>query len=69
MAAIAKFEQQDWVQQLTGGNAMQSAKQQHVDPKVVFPFGDNFLIGTIHGANTNAKAKVTSPAMNKVVKI
>jgi hypothetical protein len=69
MAAIAKFEQQDWVQQLTGGNAMQSTKQQHLDPNVVFSFGDDFLVGTIHGANTNTKAKVTSPDVNEVVEI
>jgi hypothetical protein len=32
MAAITKFEQQDWLRQLTGVNAIQSAKRQHVDP-------------------------------------
>ncbi len=57
------------MQQLTGGNATQSAKQQCVDPNVAFLFGDDFSVGTIHGANTNAKAKVTSPAVNKVVEI
>ncbi len=67
MAAIAKFEQQDWVQQLTGVNATQSAKRQHVDPNVAFPFGDDFSVGTIHSAN--AKTKVTPPAMNEVVEI
>ncbi len=67
MATIAEFEQQDWVRQLTGVNATQSAKQQHVDPNVAFLFGDNFLVGTIHGAN--AKTKVTSPAVNEVVEI
>jgi hypothetical protein len=67
MAAIAKFKQQDWVRQLTGVNATQSTKQQHVDPNVAFPFGNNFLAGTIHGAN--AKTKVMSPAVNEVVEI
>ncbi len=67
MAAIAKFKQQDWVQQLTEVNATQSAKQQHLDPNVAFPFGDDFLVGIIHGAN--ARTKVTSPALNEVVEI
>jgi hypothetical protein len=67
MAAIAEFKKQDWVQQLTGVNATQSAKRQHVDPNVAFLFGDDFLVGTIHRAN--AKTKVTSPAMNEVVEI
>ncbi len=67
MAATAKFKQQDWVRQLTGAKATQSAKQQHVDPDVAFPFGYDFSIGTIHGAT--AKTKVTSPAINEVVEI
>jgi hypothetical protein len=67
MAATAKFEQQDWVRQLTGVNATQSAKQQHVDPNMAFPFGDDFSVGTIHSAK--AKTKVASPAMNEVVVI
>ncbi len=55
------------MRQLTGVNATQSAKQQHVDPNLAFPFGDDFLVGTIHGAN--AKTKVSSPTVNEVVEI
>ncbi len=56
MAAIAEFEQQDWVQQLTGGGSTSNVPaRQHVDPNVAFPFEDDFPIGTILGANTNAK--------------
>ena len=41
--AIAEFEQQDWVQQLTGGgkHTIRAAKQ-HVNPNVAFPFDDDF---------------------------
>ncbi len=65
MAAIAEFEQQDWVQQLAQGSITQSTTKQHVDPNVAFPFQDNFSVGTIHGAN----AKAVTPNMNKVVEI
>jgi hypothetical protein len=68
MAAIAEFEQQDWVQHLTGGGIMlQGAAKQHVDPNVAFPFKDDFSVGTIQGAN--ATAKPSSPTVNKVVEI
>ena len=52
MAAIAEFEQQDWVQQLPGGeNQTIGAAKQHVNPNVAFPFDDDFSVGTIQGAN------------------
>ncbi len=52
-AAIAEFEQQDWVQQLTrGGKQTNGAAKQHIDPNVAFPFDNDFSVGTIHGANT-----------------
>jgi hypothetical protein len=41
--------------------------RQHVNPNVAFPFEDNFSIGTIHGANANAKQ--SSPTANEVVEI
>jgi hypothetical protein len=65
MAAIAEFEKQDWVQQLAQGTRIQNTTKQHVDPDVAFPFWDDFLVGTIHGAN----AKTITPNMNKVVEI
>ncbi len=65
MAAIAEFEQQDWVQQCAQGSITQSTTKQHMDPNVAFPFQDNFSMVTIHGAN----AKAVTPIMNKVVEI
>ncbi len=65
MAAIAEFKQQDWVQQLAQGSTFQNTTKQHVDPNVAFPFQDDFLVGTIHGAN----AKTVTPTANDVVEI
>jgi hypothetical protein len=65
MAAIAEFEQQDWVQQLAQGSITQSTTRQHVNPNVAFLFQDNFSVSTIHGAN----AKAATPNINKVVEI
>jgi hypothetical protein len=68
MAAIAEFEQQDWVQQLTGGGSTSNVPaRQHVNPNMAFPFEDNLSIGTIHGANANAKQ--SSSTANEVVEI
>jgi hypothetical protein len=67
MAAIAKFEQQDWVQQLTGGDKpTNGAAKQHVNPNVAFPFDDDFSVGTIHGANAT---KQSTPTASEVVEI
>ncbi len=67
MAAIAEFEQQDWVQQLTGGgNQNIGVTKQHVDPNVAFPFDDDFSVGTIHGANA---AKQPTHNAGEVVEI
>jgi hypothetical protein len=38
MAAIAEFEQQDWVQKLAQGSITQSTTRQHVNPNVAFLF-------------------------------
>jgi hypothetical protein len=68
IAAIAEFEQQDWVQQLTGGGiTLNVPARQHVNPNVAFPFEDDFSIVTIHEANANAKQ--SSPTANEVVEI
>ena len=67
MAAIAEFEQQDWVQQLTGGGKQHiGATKQHADPNVAFPFDDDFSFRTIHGANA---AKQPTPNAGAVVEI
>jgi hypothetical protein len=64
MAAIAEFKQQDWVKQLAQDSIAQQATK-HMDPYVAFPFQDDFLVGTIHGAND----KAVTPNTNKVVEI
>jgi hypothetical protein len=51
MSAIAEFEEQDWVKLLSQDSSTQRPKKTHVDPNVAFPFQDDFLVGTIHGAN------------------
>jgi hypothetical protein len=65
MAAIAEFEEQDWVKPLTGGNSPTAGTgRKHVNSNVAFSFQDNFLVATIHGANATAK-----PVTNEVVEI
>jgi hypothetical protein len=54
MAAIADFEQQDWVKQLTQEENPRQTTKKHVYPNVAFLFQDLFSVRTIHG--TNAKA-------------
>ena len=67
MAAIAELEQQDWVQQLTGGGKQNiGVTKQHVDPNVAFPFDDDLSVGTIHGANAT---KQPTPNAGAVVEI
>jgi hypothetical protein len=68
MAAIAEFKQQDWVQQLTGGDKPTNrAANQHIDPNVAFLFDNDFSVGTIHGG-ANA-AKQPTPTAGEVVEI
>jgi hypothetical protein len=58
MAAIADFEQQDWVKQLMQEENPRQSTKTHVDSDVAFPFQDGFSIRTIHGAT----AKATTPS-------
>jgi hypothetical protein len=51
--------------QAAGLGTVQNTTRQHVDPNVVFPFQDDFSVGTIHGANT----KTVTPNVNEVVEI
>jgi hypothetical protein len=51
MAAIAEFENQDWVQDILQTSSNTTKEKVYVDPNVAFPFQDNFLVGTIQGAN------------------
>jgi hypothetical protein len=51
MAAVAEFESQNWVQDLLQATSNPAKEKTFVDPKVAFPFQDDFLVGTIHSAN------------------
>jgi hypothetical protein len=65
MAAIADFEQQDWVKQLTQEENPRQTTKKHVNPNVAFLFQDNFSVRTIHGVN----AKATIPSTSDIVEI
>ncbi len=71
MSAIAKFEQQDLVKLLSQDSGTQQPKKMHVDPNVAFPFQDDFLVGTIHGANmkTTTQETAATTTMTEVVEI
>ncbi len=71
MLAIAKFEQQDWVKLLSQNSSTQQPKKMHVNPNVAFPFQDDFLVGTIHGANvkTTPQETAAAPTTTEVVEI
>ena len=68
LAAIAEFEDQDWVKDIINtGAAKEGAKKTklYVGPNVAFPFADDFSVGTIHSANVpkcapNGNAKRTT---------
>ncbi len=53
IVVIAKFESQDWVQDIlkAGTASTKENAKAYVNPNVAFPFEDDFLVGTIHGAN------------------
>ncbi len=54
LAAIAEFEDQDWVKDIINtGTANEGTKKTkaYVDPNIAFPFADDFSVGKIHGAN------------------
>jgi hypothetical protein len=68
IAGIAEFEKQGWIQDILKANpaGQQDNKKTYVDPNVVFPFQDNFSVGTIHGASTTKSpaaptSKITAP--------
>jgi hypothetical protein len=65
MAAIADFEQQDWVKHLMQEENPRRLTKKHVDPNVAFPFQDYFSVRTIHGAT----AKATTPSSLDIVEI
>jgi hypothetical protein len=62
MAAVAEFESQDWVRDLQQATSNPAKEKMFVDPNVAFPFQDNFLVGTIHGANAGTKRSTAQQA-------
>ena len=51
MAAVAEFENQDWVQDILQTSSNATKEKAYVNPNFAFLFQDDFLVGTIHGAN------------------
>jgi hypothetical protein len=54
MAAVVEFENQNWVQDILQMISTSNKGKTYADPNVAFPFQNNFLVGTIHSANTGA---------------
>jgi hypothetical protein len=71
MLAIAEFKQQDWVKLLLQDSGAQQPTKAHVNPNVVFPFQDDFSVGTICRANAKAAtpSAAATPTTTEVVKI
>jgi hypothetical protein len=61
-AAVADFENQDWVRDIIHATSNTSKEKAYVDPNIAFPFEDDFLVGTIHGTNTRTKKSNTKQA-------
>ncbi len=51
MSAVPEFKQQNWVKLLSKDSGGRQPTKAHVNPNVVFPFQDDFSVGTIHRAN------------------
>ncbi len=56
LSAVMEFDNQDWVKNIAQANQT-NIKKKHVDPNAVFPFQDDFLVGTIHGKNKAVQPK------------
>ncbi len=75
MAAVVEFKNQDWVQDILQTSFAQGVTKLYVDPNMAFPFQDDFLVGTIHGANarpansTNQQAENAKGNNEEVIKI
>jgi hypothetical protein len=51
------------------GNHSSSSKKKYVDPNMVFPFQDDFSVGTILGTNITPANSRTAPAASEAIKI
>jgi hypothetical protein len=68
LSVIIEFENQEWVKNLAQANKT-NHKKNYVAPNTVFPFQDDFSVGTIHGTNMKAPSKDQSAEEAKVIKI
>ncbi len=66
-----EFKQQDQVKLLLQDSGTQQPTKAHINPNVVFPFQDDFSVGTIHGANVKASTPraAAAPTATEVVEI
>ncbi len=64
IAAVAEFENQDWVQEILQVTSKPTVAKAYVDPNVAFPFQDDFFISTIHGANARTANSTNQQAAN-----
>ncbi len=64
MAAVADFENQDWVRDIIQATSNPTTEKAYVDPNDAFPFEDNFSVGKIHGTNMRTKKSNTKQAAN-----
>ncbi len=64
MAAVAEFKNQDWVQNILQASFAQGATKSYINPNMAFPFQDDFLVGTIHGANARPANSTNHQAEN-----
>jgi hypothetical protein len=66
MAAVVEFENQDWVRDILQMTSTSNKGKTYADPNVAFPFQDDFLVGTIHGANAGANKSTLYQAGGKL---
>jgi hypothetical protein len=62
MAAVAEFKSQDWVQDLLQATSNPAKEKTFVNPNTAFPFQDDFLVVTIHGADTGTNRSTAQQA-------
>ncbi len=61
---MAEFKNQDWVQCILQASSAPGMIKSYIDPNVAFPFQDDFLVGTIHGAKARSANSTNQQAAN-----
>jgi hypothetical protein len=69
MSDIADFKHRDWVRNLVQEDQSRLAKKKHVNPNLVFPFQDDFSVGSNHGLNVSPMTNLSAPTASKIIKI